>query len=118
MNINLIILKSGQVIVAQSEELEYEPRCHMVHPHLVSGEKNVVLKRWPSYTQDDHILLRGDDLLTVCQPTPEVRAAYLKRIGLTEEDLTAAAAPVILNEETEPLLEADDDYEPRYVEDF
>ena len=72
MNIALVILKNGVTLVAQSDELEYEPKCHLTRPMAVSGDKNVVLTVWPKYTDDVDILLRSDDLLTVCEPTERV----------------------------------------------
>lgn len=74
-----------------------------------------MLQQWPDYTDDEHILLTSDTLLTVCEPNEQVRDAYLKKIGKTLEDLTSGPEPVMLTEdETVPDGE---DYEPRYVED-
>ena len=120
MNIALVILKNGVTLVAQSDELEYEPKCHLTHPMAVSGDKNVVLTVWPKYTDDVDILLRSDDLLTVCEPTERVLEAYMKKCGIKASDLNSAPKQVILNEDqNQPSYEEDeDDYEPRYVEDF
>ena len=81
----------------------------------ISGQSKLTLKPWPDYTDDEHILLTSDTLLTVCEPTEVVRDAYLKKIGKTLEELTSSPEPVMLTEdETVPDGE---DYEPRYVED-
>ena len=83
----------------------------------ISGQSKLTLKPWPDYTDDEHILLTSDTLLTVCEPTELVRDAYLKKIGKTLEDLTTEPERVMLNEdETVPEIEGED-YEPRYVED-
>lgn len=82
---------------------------------LVSGKTKLTLTRWPEYTRDEHILLHSDALLTVCEPTPAVREAYLKKTGLTEEDLKVPEAPVTLDED-ETVPEGDE-YEPRYYEE-
>ena len=81
----------------------------------LSGKTKLSLQPWPEYTDDEHILLGSDSLLTVCEPTEAVRDAYLKKIGKTLEDFTKEPATVMLTEdETVPEGE---DYEPRYVEE-
>ena len=115
MNLALMILKTGQTLIAQSEQLEYEPKVHLINPMEVSGKTKVVLSPWPSHTKDDHILLHSDSLLTVCEPTRELRDKYIKRLGLKEEDLVPRPAPVMLTEDEQ--VPETDDYEPRYVEE-
>ena len=119
MNIALVILKNGIALVSQSDELEYEPKCHLTRPMAIGGTKNVVLTPWPAHTDDTHILLRSEDLLTVCEPNEKVLNAYMKKCGIKASDLNQAPQPVILNEETQPPFpEDDDEYEPHYVEEF
>ena len=87
----------------------------MVNPMLLSGKTKLTLSRWPEYTDDEHVLLNTDTLLTVCEPTEAVKQAYLKKTGMKEEDLLPPEQPVLLNEdETVP---AGEDYEPEYVEE-
>ena len=120
MNISLLLLKTGEYIISRVEELEYEPKVHLILPYLVSGKTKPTLSVWPLFSEDDHILLHSDNLLTVCTPTPEIRNAYMKKVGITEEQLKASQRPVILNEEDieQDLIDRDDDgYEPRYVEE-
>ena len=118
MDLMLILLKTGETIVSQSEQLEYEPKVHLEQPYLVSGKTKVTLTAWPAHAGDQHILLHSDSLLTVCDPSPTVKALYLKRIGKTDEDFQPKVEePVLLNEEEQSVLDNDDDYEPRYVED-
>ncbi len=81
----------------------------------VSGKTKLSLNRWPEYTDDEHVLLGSDSLLTVCEPSEAVLEAYLKKIGKTIEDFTREPETVMLTEdETVPEGE---DYEPRYVEE-
>lgn len=81
----------------------------------VSGKTKLSLQPWPEHTDDEHILLNTEALLTVCEPTEKVRGAYLKKIGKTIEDFKAEPERVLLSEgETIPEGE---DYEPRYVEE-
>ena len=114
MNLALVILRNGVTLISQMEELEYEPKVHLVSPHVISGKSKVTLTRWPDYTDDVHILLRSDELLTVCEPTDKITESYLKKVGITLEDLNPEPKPVILTEDT--ILD-DEEYEPRYVEE-
>jgi len=112
MNLMMMVLKNGSTIVSLSEELEHEPRVHLLRPHIVSGKSKIVLNRWPEYTDDDHVLLRSEDLLTVCEPTKRVVDAYERKVGKLNE-LISTPEPVILNEE----LSTDEEYEPLYREE-
>ncbi len=119
-SIALLVLKTGQSLVSQTDELDHEPRVHCTCPYLVGGKTKVTLTPWPDYTEEDHILLRSEDLLTVCEPSPEVTEAYLKKLGKTLEDFKKEPKRVILNEEDNPhpiLDGTDDEYEPLYRED-
>ena len=118
MDILLVLLKNGVTLISESENLEYEPKVHLINPHTISGKSRVVLTPWPEHSKDDHILLNSENLLTVCEPTDEIVKAYLKKVGKTEEDLKTTSRPVILNEEVQDQIPFDDDedYEPRYVE--
>ena len=118
MDILLVLLKNGVTLISESENLEYEPKVHLINPHTISGKSRVVLTPWPEHSKDDHILLNSENLLTVCEPTDEIVKAYLKKVGKTEEDLKSTPRPVILNEEVQDQIPFDDDedYEPRYVE--
>ena len=117
MNISLILLKSGEYIISSVEELQYEPKVHLSAPYIVTGNSKLTLTMWPKHCSDEHILLHSDSLLTVLTPLPELRAAYLKKIGKTEADLKEAAKPVMLNEDNQDWVDDVDEYEPRYVEE-
>lgn len=95
--------------------MEYEPKVHLVRPFEVSGATKVTLKSWPSFTDDEHILLNSDTLLTVCEPNEKVREAYLKKIGKTEDDFKPDPVPELLTEDEN--VPDSEDYEPRYVEE-
>ena len=125
MQLSLIVLKNDTVLVSQSDQLDYEPKCHLVNPCTISGTTKLTLKRWPAHTDDEHILLRSEDLLTVCEPSSKVAEAYLKKFKLKASDfsepLTEEPEAVMLNEEVPPVEgvpDFDEDYEPRYVEEF
>lgn len=119
MNVILLLLKSGEYVVSYSEELQYEPKVHLVHPHLIGGKTKVTLTPWPSYTDDTHVLLNSGDLLTVVTPTDKIEETYKKKVG-NEEEFKPKPAPVLLSEdENVPDYYNDEDteYEPRYVEE-
>lgn len=85
----------------------------------ISGKTKPILSSWPEHTDDEHVLLNTDALLTVCEPTEQIRDAYLKKINKTLKDFEEAPAPVLLNEEEsvpEPTDDTDD-YEPEYLEE-
>ena len=84
----------------------------------ISGATKLSLKPWPDYTEDQHILLHSDSLLTVCEPTKALREMYLKKLGMTEEDLKPKEEPKVLLNEEEGVPEDEwiDDYEPSYSE--
>ena len=120
MDLMLLVLKSGETLVSTTEQLEMEPRCHLISPYLVSGKTKVTLSAWPAHTNDVHILLHSDSLLTVCEPSPTIKAMYLKKTNQTLEDFQPKEEKVLLNEgEQMPSYddyEDDHDYEPRYQE--
>lgn len=116
----LLILKQGPTLVSLCEQLDYEPSVHLLSPHVVAGKTKLTLTPWPEYTNDQHILLKSDALLTICEPSDEVRKAYLKKMKLTDADLLPKPQRVILSEEEQvpevPEL-PEDEYEPQYVEE-
>jgi len=105
-------------LLSQSEELEYEPKVHLLNPVEVSGKTKVVLTPWPPFSSDDHILLHSTDLLTAYQPTENLVNLYMKKYDLQPEDLQPKENKVLLNEE-ELIPDPPDDedqYEPFYME--
>tara|TARA_Y100001937_G_scaffold67231_1_gene91953 strand:- start:258 stop:623 length:366 start_codon:yes stop_codon:yes gene_type:complete len=120
MDLMLLVLKTGDTLIAAIEQLEHEPRCHLERPYLVGGKTKVTLSAWPAHSSDQHILLHTDSLLTVCDPSPTIKAMYLKKIGKTEEDFKPQEEQVLLNEDEQlPNIddyEDDHGYEPVYQE--
>ena len=116
MNLAIILLKTGQTLIAATDQLEYEPKVHLFCPCTISGKQKVVLTRWPEYTNDEHILLQSDILLTLCEPTDEIAEAYTRKYKRQIDTAKKQAEPVVLNEDTIPT-EPEDEYEPSYIED-
>ena len=120
MNLLLFLLKSNQTLISLSEELDYEPKCHLIQPYEVTGKTKITLTPWPPHTEDEHILLSSESLLTVVSPTKSLADTYLKKIGKTYEDLQPKDNKVLLNEdENVPELPPppEDEYEPDYLEE-
>ena len=113
MNPALVLLQTGVTLVALIEQLEYEPAVHLRLPHTISGKTKITLTPWPEHTMDEHILFKSDSLLTVCELSEELKAAYLKKIGMKDSDFKEESQSIILNEDENVV----DDYEPRYVEE-
>ena len=118
MNLSLILLKSGEYLISQTEQMDYEPAVHLVEPYSIGGKTKPTLTRWPAYTTDTHILFNSEELFTICEPTDEIRDLYLKKIKKTLKDFEPPA-PKVLLQENETLIdeEIDDEYEPRYIEE-
>ena len=122
MDLMLIVLKTGETLISATEQLEMEPRCHLNRPYLIAGKAKVTLSAWPAHAADQHILLHTDSLLTVCEPSPTVKAMYLKKTGQKLEDFQPQPQEeqVLLNEDEQmpPIDDYEDDhgYEPRYEE--
>ncbi len=76
----------------------------------MSGKQKLSLTPWPDHTEDQHILITSDNLLTVCEPSPKVRDAYLAKVGMTEEDLKPKEEPKVLLNEDEQLTTGYDEY--------
>lgn len=117
MNLALILLKQSNVhLICLTEQLDYEPAVHMRLPHAIGGKTKLTLTRWPEHTPDEHVLLHSDSLLTICEPSEELKEAFMKKTGLTEEDLMPKPVRTILQEE-EQAPQFEDEYEPEYVEE-
>ena len=121
MDLMLIVLKTGETLVSATEQLEHEPRCHLKRPYLIAGKTKVTLSAWPAHAADQHILLHTDSLLTVCEPSPTIKAMYLKKTGQTLEDFKPKEEEKVLLNEDEQMPTIDDyeddhGYEPSYQE--
>ena len=115
MQLNLLLLKSGHYIMAQVEQMEYEPAVHLYQPFSVSGKTNITFTKWPSWSKDDHVLFNSDELFTIVEPEDRLVDAYLKKVGKTREDFAPREPEKLVLQENENLI--DEDYEPEYLEE-
>jgi hypothetical protein len=118
MMLALMVLRSNLTLLARYEELEYEPRVHMIQPYEVDAEGN--LSPWPLHTNEKHILIDSSQLLTAVAPNEELQKKYIELVG--EEEVNKTPEPVLLSEGDqilEPITfdEGFEEYEPRYIEE-
>ena len=116
MQLLLLFLKTGQILISLTEQLEMEPRVHLIEPFEISGKTKVTMTSWPPYTDETNILMSSDNLLTVVEPTDDIRDAYLKKIGKTLEDIQPKDDKILLTEEENVPEYVDENYEPFYRE--
>ena len=108
MDLMLLVLKTGETLISATEQLDMEPRCHLRQPFLVGGKAKITLTAWPAHAADTHVLLHSDSLLTVCEPSPTVKALYLKRTNQTLEDFKPKEEEQVLLNEDEQMPTIDD----------
>jgi hypothetical protein len=117
MQLLLLFLKTGQILISLSEQLEMEPKVHLIEPYEVSGKTKLTLTSWPPYSNEKDILMSSDSLLTVVEPDDTIRDLYLKKIGKTLKDIQPKDDKVLLTEGEEiPEYSEEEPYEPFYRE--
>lgn len=107
MIVTLLLLNSGEYLISQAEQLDYEPRCHLQQPYQVDGYAPFRLTTWPKYTNEEDILLHTEAIKTLCEPTPELLEKYLETIGKTLEEIEAQTPRLLTEEDLEELAEKD-----------
>ena len=79
-NIQCLLLKNNLVLVSQITEVPElnigEPDCILTKPYLLSDDVN--LSVWITYTENDEILIRSDDVLTFVEPNRKIIDKYLE----------------------------------------
>ena len=122
MEVAVFILRTGEKLVSQGEQLQEEPRCHLEAPYEVSGKTKLTLSPWLNgLTNEKHFLLHSDSLLTVCDVTDELKESYAKKVGKKVEDFQPKQEEKVLLNEDEQMPTIDDyqddhGYEPAYQE--
>ena len=112
MQLNLLLLKSGEYIMAQVEQMEYEPAVHLYQPYVVGGKTNITFTKWPFWSKDEHVLFNSEELFTIVEPEDRLVTAYLKKVGKKLEDFAPKVPEqVMLNEEEDVYVE------PEYLEE-
>lgn len=107
MILTLLLLNSGEYLISQTEQLEYEPRCHLKQPYQVTGMSPFELERWPRYTDEEDILLHTEVIKTLCEPTESLVEQYLQKVGMTREEIESQEKKFLTEEDLEELAEKD-----------
>jgi hypothetical protein len=105
--VTLLLLNSGEYLISQTEQLEYEPRCHLQRPYQVTGMSPFELETWPKYTDEEDILLHTEAIKTICEPTASLLEQYLQKIGKTLEEIESQERRLLTEEDLEELAEGD-----------
>ena len=74
--IKCLLLKNNQVIVSEVVEVEAtlgDANCKLISPCLLNGDD---LVDWLTFTDQNEIMVRSDDMLTVVDPTSEILEKY------------------------------------------
>jgi len=82
-NVQCLLLKNDKVIIAEVVEVTSDigqPDCKLVKPfEIVQGDDNKDrFVPWLSFTEQDVILIRSDDVFTFVEPAEKLLDWYLK----------------------------------------
>ena len=82
MNINVIELITGIIIVADVEEMDEEPSCFLKNCREVTEKDGeIVLRKWPRYTDETEALIYSDRITTMSSPSNELETLYTSVIN-------------------------------------
>ena len=73
-----LLLKNNQVIISKIEEIDAElgdPNCKLTDPYMLLQNGEVI--KWLDFTDQNEILVRSEDVLTVVDPKPAILEKYL-----------------------------------------
>jgi len=74
--IKCLLLKTNQVIVGEVNEVSAElgdPDCKIINPYLLDND---TLVDWLTFTDQNEIMMRSDDILTVVDPSEKILKNY------------------------------------------
>ena len=76
--IKCFLLKNNQVIISEVVEVEAtlgDANCKLINPYLLNRSSGEIDK-WLEFTDQNEIMLRSDDMLTVVEPTSKILEKY------------------------------------------
>ena len=79
-NVQCLYLKNNLLLLAEVIEVSAdigEPDCKLVKPYLVN-QSSLEISPWLDFSPQDVILLRSDDILTMVDPSENLKDEYLK----------------------------------------
>ena len=80
-NVQCLLLKNDKVIIAEVVEVVADigqPDCKLIKPYVVTQDGDSKPVPWLSFTEQDVILIRSDDVLTFVEPAKNLLNWYLK----------------------------------------
>lgn len=80
-NVQCLLLKNDKVIIAEVVEVVADigqPDCKLIKPYVVTQGDDSTPVPWLSFTEQDVILIRSDDVLTFVEPAKNLLDWYLK----------------------------------------
>lgn len=81
-NIQCLLLKNNQVIIAEVSEVMADigsPDCKLENPYLLNRSSGEI-SDWLEFTNQNEVMLRSDDILTVVEPNGKLLDSYLEKI--------------------------------------
>ena len=79
-NLQCLLLKNNQVLVAEVEEVIADigsPDCRIINPYILN-QSNDELTKWLDFTNQTDIMMRSDDVLTFAEPNGKIIDKYLE----------------------------------------
>ena len=83
-NVKLVLFKVDTVLITKIVELDAElgdPNCKLIKPLEWKKNKDnddYSLNVWIEATDQEELMVRSEDILTIADPTPEVIEKYLE----------------------------------------
>ena len=95
-SIKCLLMDVDNVIISEVVEVDAQlgdPNCKMVNPYLFRSIDDMI--PWPRATNQRELMIRSEDILTIADPTEEVKVGYelLKSLGLRRRGVTVISCP-------------------------
>jgi hypothetical protein len=103
MSVQLVLLKSGEELVADVREIYDRENDQVLDLVLVkpvrvtvvqqgvltedtnSGDSVLSFVPWLPTTKDEEFFVNKDWVVTICEPTDDIRDSYIKNIGVSDD---------------------------------
>ena len=77
--VKCILLKVDTVLITEIIEMDAQigdPNCKLVNPYRFISVED--MKPWLEVSNDNELMIRSDEILTIADPTPEIVEKYLE----------------------------------------
>ena len=78
-SVKCVLINVDVVLISEVVEVSAElgdPNCKLINPYRFYGIDD--MRPWPEVTNQNEIMLRSEDILTIADPTPEIVEKYLE----------------------------------------